>query len=401
VTSLKIKIVENSENPEERTVLQDQLEKLYLDAEKSGLPGGVVPLEYWGGYERAMQDLRRCVKNEMIVRLPFQYDGTAVVVNYLNEGINSDEESRARVEAAKSGKDRGILHNKIVTVDGRRVFGGTANFTETGLGSGKNVNISLDIQNSKITRTFDKEFFEMWELSDTGTYDKRGNSIPFPIGKLHIDKSVNTERYFVFDDGTEVRIFFSPTDDGEHRGIIPFFYSAQPGDNFRILIFGASGIELLRAMQYALANGANLTIIFDLSSGGGLLKAKYGNLCDKRLPYRVPGVKRGRLELFLDPWMKKLQHAKAASITRDGKAVALIIGSQNWTESGNDKNDENMMVIRKMGSQKLKGITGFLINWLMMREQIQTQGIPVPPLTLQIIMKSDVNLLPILEFIER
>jgi phosphatidylserine/phosphatidylglycerophosphate/cardiolipin synthase-like enzyme len=169
----------------------------------------------------------------------------------------------------------------------------------------------------------------------------------FQAGKFHRNKRPNTKRYFKFGDGTELRVHFAPTDDGEHRSLVPLLLSAKAGDVIRISMFGSSGVELVRALQFAASRGARIQIILDKQQAGGLAswaRAASGNLAEPN-PY---GSGQGSLEFKLSTWEGK-NHHKVATITRaNGVAEILVAGSQNWSVGGNDKNDENMLTIRNV-----------------------------------------------------
>lgn len=280
------------------------------------------------------------------IRLAFQYKETSSIVQMINDGIRSNEEARARLEFPMDN----IMHNKFVVMkNGSKmgVWSGTANIARTCMGDENNSNMSIFIDNSEVAETFLKEFEEMHSAEMDNP--KREKDAPNLLtGRFHQVKRPNTKRYFKFEDGHEVRVHFSPTDDGEHRAIIPMIYSARKGDVIRISMFGAGGIEIVRALQIAAARGAKIQIVLDNTTGSqpyGWIKNPSGNLLQPN-PYKGKDTQEIDIRLSFMP-DRGLNHHKTASLTRaDGRVETLIVGSQNWSASGNDENDENMVTIR-------------------------------------------------------
>ena len=264
----------------------------------------------------------------------FQYNDSAAFARALNQGITSESESRARLE----NPDRGIMHNKFMVFEdlagSHSVWTGTANISRTCIGQELNSNMSVFIRNDAIARlAYRAELTEMFN------------------GAFHLNKRPNTKRYFTFDDGTEVRVHFSPTDDSIHRSIIPLLLSARAGDEIRVSMFGANGLEAVRAFQYAVARGVKVRIVVDRLTGNQVTswhRDQFANIFNVN-PY-APGGASGSIELRSSAWAG-LNHQKIGTLTRklpDGtmRAETILLGSQNWSAGGNDLNDENMLSIR-------------------------------------------------------
>jgi phosphatidylserine/phosphatidylglycerophosphate/cardiolipin synthase-like enzyme len=265
----------------------------------------------------------------------YQYKETSQFARSLNQSAASEEEAPVRLE----WPDSAIMHDKMLVLQDdrgeRSVWTGTANISRTCLGDEQNANMSIYFRNTVIAeQAFLPEIQEMMS------------------GKFHQKKRANTHRYFTFGDGTEVRVLFSPTDDAEHRAILPALLSARAGDEIRVSMFGQGGIEYVRAFQYAIARGADVSVVVDRALGNGLnawYKDKPYNLSQPN-PYAIAGQAPGKLAYYFSTW-RGLNHHKTATITRrlpGGGHVAeiLLVGSQNWSATGNDENDENMLVIR-------------------------------------------------------
>lgn len=289
--------------------------------------------------------------DEKMTNLQFQYRNTVDLMNALNKGIADDQKASARIEWPGNGA---IMHNKFIVFKKdaeMSVWSGTANIAETCMGTERNSNVGLFIDNTVIAAEFQKEFDEMYEYSDeTANGGEKliaadgGNRLT--VGRFHSKKRPNTRRYFHFLNNVETRLHFAPTDDGEHRVVIPMLLSAKAGDVIRIAMFGGGGLETVRAMQYAQAQGAEVRIVFDKLTGSqlqGWLRDESGNLLDANPFIETP---RAKITVRRSTW-KKQNHHKSASLTRaDGRVEEVVIGSQNWSKAGNDDNDENMLTFR-------------------------------------------------------
>lgn len=282
-------------------------------------------------------------------RAAFQYSNNIDFMRLLNKNITQNSESKARAEFPF----KGIMHNKFVVFENNKneksVWTGTANISQTCMGDESNANLSIFIKNNLIAEAFQQEFLEMFE-------ETKDKSKPETLmtGQFHNRKRPNTQRYFTFKDGTEVRVHFSPTDDAEHRVLLPMIYSAKRGDILRISMFGGGGHEYVRALQTAYSQGVDVRIVFDKLTGSGLnswWRDKSANVLEVS-PYLKPGTGQvtGRMEVRKNTWTG-LNHHKTATLSRlqvDGtqKSEILVVGSQNWSQTGNDLNDENMVTIR-------------------------------------------------------
>lgn len=160
-------------------------------------------------------------------------------------------------------------------------------------------------------------------------------------------------------DGTNLRVHFAPTDDAEHRVILPMLLSAKAGDEIRISMFGGTGYEIIRTMQYAVAKGANVRIVFDSKLGHGLTSWTRDSILNvfMKNPYigRVglaSDLFPGAISVRSSTWKGK-NHYKVGTLTRKDpsgqmREEQIIIGSQNWSGGGNDHNDENLISIQHL-----------------------------------------------------
>jgi hypothetical protein len=316
-------------------------------------------------YDKQVADLNWIAMNknlsnyqQELSRITFQYGNSLQLMRLVNSVSPSNEQARARIEYPFTG----IMHNKFVVFEKnngeRSVWSGTTNVARSCMGDESNSNIAILIKNTPIANAFLAEFTEMHQ----GHNDSANKPRTLLTGAFHDKKRANTQRYFKFKDGTDVRLHFSPTDDGEHRVLLPLVYSARAGDLLRISMFGGGGYEMVRAMQAAAARGAKIQIVFDKLTGAGAAswwKSKDANVLEQNPFVAQP---KGAIELRKNAW-SGLNHHKSATLSRlqkDGsyKTEVMVVGSQNWSQTGNDINDENMVTIRNK-KKELEVMTAF------------------------------------------
>lgn len=275
----------------------------------------------------------------------FQYPPTIEMCTALNENLNF-ENNRVRLEWPPAN----IMHNKFFVFDDGReksVWTGTANVSKNCMGDEDFANMAVYIKNTEVAEAYLTEFEEMFNFSKPEEI-----KAPTRVGRFHQNKKPNTKRYFVFDDDTELRVHFSPTDDGEHRSILPMLLSARDGDVIRISMFGSGGPEYVRAMQYAVAQGAHVKLFLDRDTSFQIANSWINRKAAVRIQSKNPyGMFKGKLEIRHTNWgAGNMNHHKTATLARKTSkgmlAQQLIVGSQNWSLAGNDENDENMLSIR-------------------------------------------------------
>lgn len=296
---------------------------------------------------RAVVDVESYKQTGSKIEITYQYPPTEELYNDLNHNT-TEASQRVRLEYPTTS----IMHNKFFVFEknnNKSVWTGTANISKNCTGDEDFANMAVYIKNNEIAGAFLAEFEEMYSYMP-GT-QARG---PSRIGRFHQNKTPNTNRYFVFNDDTEVNLHFSPTDDGEHRAILPMIYSARSGDELRISMFGSGGPEYVRAIQYAAAKGAKVKVFLDRDTTFQISTS----WINKKAPVKLDGPNpygpvKGKLEVRHTNWgMGHMNHHKSATLTRKTssgmQAQILVVGSQNWSIAGNDNNDENMLMFRNL-----------------------------------------------------
>ena len=225
----------------------------------------------------------------------FPYPQTQELVNKLPEGnIVADYDDRT-------------MHNKFFVIDGEYVWTGSTNISLTGIDAEYNSNCSILIRNESLADAYETEFFEMFN------------------GAFHDSKTDNTPHSFVMDDGSEVECYFAPTDNARDNAIVKAINNAEKSIDIRIFFFTDNTIK--NALIEAKERGVDIRIILDATGAENEYSA-HRDLREAGIPVKV------------ENWGGK-EHFKAMCV--DKKIV--VLGSQNWTGSGNWSNDENTLYI--------------------------------------------------------
>ncbi len=216
-----------------------------------------------------------------------------------------------------------IMHNKFFIFDKKKVFTGSANITSTDI-AGFNSNISILLESEKAARIFTQEFEQLYN------------------GLFHKDKKTYPKEK-IFIDNAEVEIFFSPQDKIITKQIIPIIQNAKK--YIYIPVFFITKKELVNELIYAHNRGVEIKIINDATNASNKYTIHH--------QLRESGIK-----VKTENYAGKL-HSKAMIIDDE----ISIIGSMNFTNSGEKRNDENVVIIKdKEIAQYLKSTFQTLWN---------------------------------------
>lgn len=240
------------------------------------------------------------------------------------------KDSEALINALDPGtvvldNDDAIMHNKFVVIDSQHVWTGSGNISDTGIYKDYNANWSIMIDHAALAAEFQVEFNEMYG------------------GTFHAAKVDNTQHTFpTLADGSEIELYFGPSDDAETNAILPAINAATSTLDLRIFYFTAPAVR--DAILAADTRGVTVRMIID-ASGADSEYSLHEDL-------RVAGI-----DVKVENWGGK-EHMKA--LAADNEVV--IIGSQNWTASGNTLSDENTLYI-KNGVLAQAFTDDFNTNW--------------------------------------
>jgi len=202
-----------------------------------------------------------------------------------------------------------IMHNKFFIIDNKYIWTGSANISDTGTG-GYNANIVAIINSEYIASKYLIEFDQM-----------------FKGGKFHRTKEkLKKKKLQTFINGQEVNIYFSPQGYAMYRGVIPLIREAK--ESIDISIFYLTHNNVSKELVKAKNRGVAVRVILD-ATGATNEYSKHNFL-------RINGI-----TVKVENWGGKM-HMKSAIIDKKH----LILGSMNWTDAGQSKNDENTLIIK-------------------------------------------------------
>lgn len=199
-----------------------------------------------------------------------------------------------------------IMHDKFFVFDNKAVLTGSANISNTDM-SGFNSNVVMLIKSDKIANFYTQEFEQMYN----GKFHKSKFKIPNKFDSL---------------DGANLSIYFSPKDKGI-KSMIPLVDNAQ--NYIYIPAFLITHKDLTTSLINASRRGVAVKIILDATNTHPGSHSKMKALRDAGIQVKT------------EDWAGKL-HSKSIIIDD----MYTIIGSMNFSRSGEDENDENLIIIK-------------------------------------------------------
>ena len=198
---------------------------------------------------------------------------------------------------ALSKEKSAIMHNKFYIFDNKIVITGSANLSHTDM-SGYNSNAIIVINSPAVAKIYTEEFNQMYE------------------GKFHSNK--------ILTENTS-GIYFSPQNKTIQNTILPLIRNSK--NYIYIPAFLISHKEMVSELIQAKNRGVDVRVITDALNAS----AKYSKIRELRA---------AGMPVKIENYAGKM-HSKTMII--DDKY--LILGSMNFSKSGESKNDENLMVI--------------------------------------------------------
>ncbi len=201
-----------------------------------------------------------------------------------------------------------IMHNKFFIIDKKIVWSGSSNISDTGTG-GYNANDVIVINNKRVSLAYEEEFSQMF-------YEKR----------FHIHKYPHSVRNIVDDDNSVISIYFSPKSNTYQQAIKNLIKDAKK--YIYIPIFYLTRRDLANDLIDAKDRGVDIKIILDATAA--------------RNRYSIHRyLRKSGIAVKVENFGGKM-HVKAIII--DDKYI--VGGSMNLTKAGNNKNDENTIVLK-------------------------------------------------------
>lgn len=198
-----------------------------------------------------------------------------------------------------------IMHNKFFIFDDSKVWTGSANISKTDL-SGFNANSAILLFDTNIAQLFKTEFEKMYSGSFHRLKSKSDKST-FNVGNSIID------------------VAFSPQDNAIQYQIVPLIDNAQK--YVYVPVFVVTHKLFIQSLINAHKRGVDVRLVLDATSASG----KYSS---------VNYLRDNGILLKVENRAGKM-HMK--SIVIDD--IYTVVGSMNFTKSGEKYNDENVVII--------------------------------------------------------
>jgi len=279
--------------------------------------------------------LRRAKSRQVKIR--FVYDENFnVTTNYYKDNskiIDLSEVAVSDRNPSSKALSSALMHNKFIIFDKSIVYTGSMNFSPTGI-SGYDVNDIIVLHSKDIAELYTEEFEQMIS------------------GKFHTSKDkLKSDRIFNIG-GTIVEIYFSPKDKSSAR-IVQIINNAKHYVYMPAFLITHS--KIASAMIDAKNRGVDVRVIIDANS--------VTTRNSKHTLLRKSGI-----PLKTENYAGKL-HSKMIVIDDE----YLITGSMNFSNSGENKNDENLLIIKDSKIAKLHK-DFFLYLWTLIPNKYLTKN---------------------------
>lgn len=235
------------------------------------------------------------------------------------------------------GDDRSsLMHNKFAVVDGRYIWTGSWNATDSG--TTDDVQNGLILDSISVAQAYQREFNQFWS-GTFGTAKTQGGTNEHTVA------------------GATVKVFFSPKD-GCTSNVVNATKSAISNNFFEIFTFTTNAIS--SAIITNRDNGLKVQGYMDNFSAGSPF-SQYANLTN------------ANVDVTRDTYAGLLHHKVMIVDAGVSNNSQLVTGSYNWTAAGNNENDENLLIV---SSYDIANI--FYQEFLTNRSWVDTDGDNMP-----------------------
>ncbi len=251
-------------------------------------------------------------------------------------------------DTADGSKGSGLMHHKFVVIDGRIVIAGSVNFTLSGThgdfavpDSLGNANSLVKIESAPLAKLFTQEFNWMWGDGPDGK----------PDSLFGLQKPYRPPQQIILP-GTTLEVQFSPTSPSRPwsesvNGLIGKTL-ANASQSIDLALFVFSGQNLSNVLETQHQRGIQIRVLIDPGFAyrsyseafdlmGTALAANGCRYEDGNRPWQTPIATVGVPNLASGD----LLHHKFGAIDN----TIVVVGSQNWSEAANHRNDETLLII--------------------------------------------------------
>ena len=206
-------------------------------------------------------------------------------------------------------KSKGLMHLKILTIDGKLTWIGTANFTPTSFRF--HSNMMLGLYSEKLAQMVGRKM-EKLRLP--------GKQKPANFGTIQVGTQ-------------EIEVWFLP----DHKGAVPRIIDLinQSKTSIRVAMYTWTRKDFVQALIDASLRGVQVEVALDSSQARGASKEIKERLC-------AAGI-----SLYLSQGDSLLHH-KTAIVDE-----TLIVGSANWTKAAFTRNDDGFLVLEEVDPELL------------------------------------------------
>ena len=201
-----------------------------------------------------------------------------------------------------------LMHNKFFIFDSKTVFVGSANLSNTDM-SGFNANVFIKINSESVANVFEREFEQMY----SGYFHNKKQKISDKTNICLSNKNI-------------VSVYFSPKDNIISTIIVPLINDAK--EYVYVPIFFLTDESVANALIAAKNRGVEVRVIIDAVAASNNY-SKHKKLREAKIAVKT------------ENWAGKM-HQKSLIIDDD----TVVIGSMNFSKSGDKKNDESCVVIK-------------------------------------------------------
>lgn len=244
-----------------------------------------------------------------------------------NTQVLDDLNSNIHTLERPDENDYGIMHNKFLAIDAHHsnpdkafVWTGSTNLTSTNINH--DANSILIIQDQSLAKAYSLEFEEMW--GSTGNVPDADNA------RFGAAKTDNTPHEFIIG-GSRVESYFSPSDNTNGQ-IINSIESADQNLSIKTMLITRS--DLAYAIENAYNEGISTNMLTDNASSNS-------DFVEELLSEALT------VHYVHDDLVDGMMHTKTM-IADEGAPDSdplVLTGSHNWSNSANEENDENTLII--------------------------------------------------------
>lgn len=266
-----------------------------------------IALYGFDGPQEIITALKNAKNRGVKIRFIYDSDHTGKASYYTgNEKIKEIADISIPDKCSTATQSNMLMHNKFIIFDNDIVYTGSMNFSKSGL-SGFDANNTIIIKSKEIAQLYTKEFEQMIN------------------GKFHNSKTkLNLPNIFQLKNST-IEIYFSPQDKPSDR-IVQLIKNSK--HYIYIPTFLITHTKISNALIEAHKKGIDVKVIMDANSVY-TRNTKHHLLKSNGIPVKIENYA-GKM------------HSKTMIIDDE----YLILGSMNFSNSGENKNDENLLIIK-------------------------------------------------------